>query len=189
MLGGDGSHSAPERKFTPIEQALVRRLMDDALDDLRYSFGNLLASNIAVESLQYNSQFAQAAATNELMIVAAFTISVGTNEATATLALPADTLLAQLGDANPTSTLAQAEGFMRSQLTRVPVDVSIRLSPATVRPRDVLELAVGDLIPLPHPQHRPLDVTVEGQPIARAALGSNGSRLACVVVETQENAG
>jgi len=48
----------------------------------------------------------------------------------------------------------------------------------------VLNLAVGDILPIPHPQHRPLEVAVEGTPLARAAVGANGSRLACVVVGT-----
>jgi flagellar motor switch protein FliM len=42
------------------------------------------------------------------------------------------------------------------------------------------------MLRIPHPQHRPLDVMVDGQPLARAAVGANGSRLACVVVTTEE---
>jgi flagellar motor switch protein FliM len=38
---------------------------------------------------------------------------------------------------------------------------------------------------IPHPQHRPFDVTVDGQPLATAAIGANGARLACVVVTTE----
>ena len=39
MLGAAKPASSPERTFTPIEQALVRRLMDDALDDLLSRMG------------------------------------------------------------------------------------------------------------------------------------------------------
>lgn len=186
MLGGNGLQQAPERKFTQIEQALVRRLMDDALEDLRYSLGTLLVTSISVESIQYNSQFAQAAATTDLMIVASFTVRVGENTSAATLAIPAEVLLPQLGEANPTSTVANAKELMRAQLARVPVEVALRLVPASVKPSVILNLAVGDVLPLPHPQHRPLDVTVHGHRLAHAAVGSNGPRLACVVVDTEE---
>ena len=71
-----------------------------------YSLGSLLGTSISVDSIQYNSQFAQAAATTELMIVASFTVRVGENTATATVAIPADAVLPQLGETNPTITSA-----------------------------------------------------------------------------------
>lgn len=188
MLGGAQTitTSLPERKFTPIEQALVRRLMDDALEDLRYSLGSLLVATISVGGFQYNSQFAQAAAKSDLMIVASFEIRVGEATAPATLAIPAEVLLPQLGEANPTSTTANARELIDSQLAAVPVDVALQLLPAQVLPSAILRLAVGDVLSLPHPEHRPLDVTVGGIPVGRAAVGANGSRLAGIIVTTEE---
>ncbi|MHA6669640.1 flagellar motor switch protein FliM [Homoserinimonas sp. A447] len=186
MLGGATGPTPPERKFTLIEQALVRRLMEDALEDLRYSLGQMLVNPISLDAIQYNSQFAQAAATGDLMIVSTYTVRVGDNTTKATLAIPADLLLAQLGEANPTVTADNARELVTAQLSRAPVEVSLRLNSATVSPARILDLAVGDVLHLPHPQHRPLDVAVEGQALAHAAVGSNGSRLACVIVNTEE---
>jgi flagellar motor switch protein FliM len=186
MLGGNGAINAPDRKFTQIEYALVRGLIDDALEDLRYSLGSLLVTPISVEGIQYNSQFAQAAATQDLMIVASFAIRVGDITSDATLAIPAEVLLPQLGEANPTSPTVGARELVENQLAHVPVEVSLRLAPARVRPADILNLAVGDVLPLPHPQHRPLDVAVGGHRLGCAAVGANGTRLACGVVNTEE---
>ena len=186
MLGGNGSQPAPERKFTQIEHSLVRRLMEDALEDLRYSLGTLMEPAISLESIQHNSQFAQAAATTDLMIVASFSIRVGEDAADATIAMPAEVLLSGLGAANPTMSAENSKEMLVEQLSYVPVDVSLSLTPASVRPSTVLNLAVGDLVPLPHPTHRPLDITVEGRALAQAAAGANGARLAAVIVNTQE---
>ncbi|MET4782762.1 flagellar motor switch protein FliM [Glaciihabitans sp. UYNi722] len=186
MLGSNHAQVTPERKFTQIEQALVRRLFDDALEDLRYSLGALLVKTISVDAIQYNSQFAQAAATSDLMIVSSFGIRVGDSTTTATLALPAEVILPQLGESNPTSTITNAKQLVTAQIGWVPVEVSLQLAPAYVKPSKILGLAVGDVLHIPHPQNRPLDVTVDGQPLARAAVGSNGSRLACVIVTTEE---
>ena len=186
MLGGNGGQLAPERKFTEIEQALLRQLMAEALEDLRYSLGALLVASIGVDAIQYNSQFAQAAATSDLMIVATFTIRVGESTSAATVALPAEALMPQLGEANPTSTTGNARELMRAQLAGVPVDVSLRLPPFQVLPSRILDLAVGDVLAVQHPQHRPLDLAVDGQPLARAAVGANGSRLACIVIDNEE---
>jgi flagellar motor switch protein FliM len=185
MLGGHGASVSEERKFTQVEQALIRRLMDDALEDLRYSLGGLLQNSIRMDSFQYNSQFAQAAATNDLMIVATFDIRVGDGVAPATVAIPAEALLPQLGDANPTRTTAEAKELMEVQMAWAPVELALRLAVAKVMPSDILNLAVGDVLPIPHPQHRPLELAVDGRLMGHAAVGANGSRLACVVVGTE----
>lgn len=184
MLGSTFSQVAPERKFTAIEQALVRRLFDDALDDLRYSLGSLLVAPIEIDAIQYNSQFAQAAATADLMIVASFAIVVGDSSTAATLALPADVLLRQLGESTRANTAVETTELLGAQLGWVPVDVGLQLIPANVSPATILGLTVGDLIRLPHPQHRPFDITVDGQRIGRAAIGANGARLAAVVIDS-----
>jgi flagellar motor switch protein FliM len=186
MLGGTGIPAPPERPFTQIEQALVRRLMEDALEDLRYSLGALLVLPIAVSTIQYNSQFAQAAATSDLMIVASFVIRVGDKTTAATLALPAEALLPQLGEPGPAVPSTPSADLLRAQLGWVPVDVSVRLSNASVLPNAILALAVGDVLPLPHPTHRPLDLVVDGRTLARAAVGSTGSRLACIIIDTED---
>ncbi|RZU65525.1 flagellar motor switch protein FliM [Microterricola gilva] len=188
MLGGTGETQMPERVFTQIEQALVRRLMDDALEDLRYSLGALLTNDISIDGIQYNSQFAQAAPTSELMIVASFDVRVGDHRSRATVAIPAAVILPQLGESNPTSPVENARGLIEAQLGTVPIDVVLRLAPAPVLPGTVLGLTIGDVIPLPHSQHRPLDLVVDGHELADAAVGINGSRLACVVVSTKETA-
>ncbi|WIE56049.1 MULTISPECIES: flagellar motor switch protein FliM [unclassified Curtobacterium] len=184
MLGAARPLPAPERTFTPIEQALVRKLVEDALDDLRYSLGTLLVQPIGVGSFQWNSQFAQAATKSDLMLVASFDIRVGERIAPATLAIPLEVVLPQLGESNPTVTTADPRELLDAQIANVPVGVSLQLAPAVVRPAVVLGLAVGDVVPLPHPQHRPLTLTVDGEPIGTAAVGANGSRLAGVVVAT-----
>ncbi|BBE21625.1 flagellar motor switch protein FliM [Arthrobacter sp. MN05-02] len=187
MLGGHGTVPPGERKFTQIEQALIRRLMDDALEGLHYSLGSVLTQQLGIDSIQYNSQFAQAASTTELMIVGTFEIRVGERSCPATVAIPAQLLLAQLGDANPTATGEDARELIEQQVTHVPVDVAVQLAALPVLPSRILDLAVGDVLKLPHPQHRPFELAVNGQRLGEAALGQNGSRLACVVVTTEEN--
>ncbi|WP_395821865.1 flagellar motor switch protein FliM [Curtobacterium flaccumfaciens] len=183
-LGASKPLPTPDRTFTPIEQALVRKIVEDALDDLRYSFGGLLAQDVTVGRFQFNSQFAQAAQKGDLMIVASFSIRVGDRIAPGTLALPAEAVLPQLGEAAAHVSPADARAQLDAQLESVPVGVSLRFAPAAVLPTQVLRLAVGDVLPLPHPQHRPLTIAVDGEPVGTAAVGANGSRLAGIVVTT-----
>lgn len=186
MMGGHGGQATPDRPFTPIEQGLVKHLMEDALEDLPYSFGALLTAPVALESIQYNSQFAQAAAPGSLMIVADFTVQIGELTAAATMAFPAESLLPQMGAASQAKDAVSAKELVREQVMDTPLQVSMQLETAMVRPADVLNLAVGDILPLPHPKHRPFNITVDGTRLATATGGTNGSRLAAYIVTTEE---
>ncbi|MEL4080352.1 MULTISPECIES: flagellar motor switch protein FliM [Arthrobacter] len=187
MLGGHSDKAGLERKFTPLEYALVKSLVGDGLEVLSYSLGGLLPGTARVEAIQYNSQFAQAAATTDLMVVVAFTVRVGESASAATLAIPADALLPQLGAVNPMASSANAAELVRAQLARVPLDVAVRLEPAAVTPAQVLNLKVGDTIALPHPEHHPFHVAVGGKNLAQAMVVRKGSRVAARIVITEEN--
>jgi flagellar motor switch protein FliM len=186
MLGGVISGPILGRKFTPIEHALVVRLIEEALEDLRYSFGSMLAEVPVIEDIHFNSQFAQAAAMQTLMIVAVFTVQVGERSWRATIALPAAGLLDQLGNSNPLSDAAAAPAQLRAQVAEIPVEVALALAPVCVTPKAILNLAVGDVLTLPHPITRPFDLTVEGKPVARATGVTHGSRKAGQIVTTEE---
>ncbi len=186
MLGGDGSHEEPERPFTQIEQALLRKLVEDLIDDLRYCLNGLLEGDIQMSSVASNSQFAQAAAPAELMVIASFTVQTAERVARATLAFPSEVLLRRLGDANPVIRDGEARPLLERQIAEVPVDLTLNLTPFEVTTKDILQLEVGQLIKLTHPTDRPMLVAVDGQPVGSAALGKAGTRLACTITDTKE---
>lgn len=188
MVGGSLSAPVPNRKFTHIEHSLVEQFMQDALEDLDYSFGSLLSAPPTVHDILFNSQFAQAAATDTLMIVAKLIVTVGDTTWDTSIALPADPLLDQLGTSNPMSSPADAPGQLRCHLAGTPVDVEMALAPVPVLPGAILNLAVGDVLPLRHPTGRPFDLTVAGRPVARAVGVTHGTRQAGQVVSIEESA-
>lgn len=187
MLGGSKPTALPDRTFSPIEHALIQGLMNDALVDLQYSLGPLLTPSIRVDAIQYNAQFAQAAPTAELMIVARFSVRVGEEATDASVALPARVLLEQLGETNPTVPVENVKQLLHAQVAQVPVEVTARLATAPVTPGTVLGMRVGDVVTLPHPAGRPIHVFAGGQLVASAAVGASGSRLAVVVTTSEEN--
>ncbi len=185
MLGGNSDKAGLERKLTPIEQALVKALVEEALDVLAYSLGPLLPQEARVESIHYNSQFAQAAATADLMVVVTCGLQVGETTSAVTFAIPADTLLPQLGAVNPVASSHDAVELVRQQIAQVPVEVTVALAPLAVTPEQVLTLAVGDTLALPHHSREPFRVTVGGQDLARAMIVRAGSRVAARIVSVQ----
>lgn len=196
LLGGSGRGDEREgRELTEIELTLLRDLLRPALGDLSYAFAALLPLDVTVRAVQYNPQFVQAVGASESVLVASFTVRSGEREDTATFMVPAELLLAALRNADGSDARsvderrAQAASVidLEAAVQRVPVEVSVRFSPVTVHPREVINLAVGDVLPLSHPSTKPLDVVVDGVVLAHAAAGNNGARLACMVVTVEEN--
>lgn len=187
MLGGAGVRAIPERQFSPVEQAVIARTIEDALEILRYCLGDMFPQSVRLAAIHYVSQTAQAAATNDAMVVAHLAVEVGDELTRLTFAIPASAMLdradpGQEGDNGPSPA-----DLLKSQLEGVPVRVALQFQPTTVRPDVVLSLTEGDVIRIAHSKNRPLDFTVEGQVMARAAVGASGSQLACVIVDTQES--
>ncbi|HEY0187075.1 MAG TPA: FliM/FliN family flagellar motor switch protein [Cellulomonas sp.] len=195
LLGGPGTGDVRDtRELTEIELTLVRSVMQAALGDLGYAFSALTPLDVTMRSVQYNPQFVQAAPASDSVLVATFTLRVGEREDIATVMFPAELLLGAVRQADGTSGRSQEDQRAHELAVRdlevaveeVPVEVAVRFAPVVVRPRDVVELDIGDVIPLSHPSSRPLDVVVDGVVLARAAAGNNGSRLACMVVTIEE---
>ncbi len=183
MVGGRATTASEDRTFTPIEQALIRSLIVDAIDHLAGALDGLLPSGITVSGIQYSSQFAQVAASGEPVIVARFSMRMAGRTVPTSVMLPAS-ILAGFTVRATDSERSAAPGLVRRQVEVAPVEVALRLAPRSVLPREVLDLSVGDIIAFPHSADRPMVLTVGDQTVATAAVGSAGARLACVVTTT-----
>lgn len=180
MVGGRPAGAPEDRTFTPLEQALLHSLIVDALDHLAAALDGLLPRGATVVGIQYSPQFAQVAASAEPVIVTRLSMRVGGRTVPASIMLPASVLAGFTVRSSPTDR-AVAPGLVRRQVEESPVDVTLRLAPRAVLPREVLELSVGDIVSFPHSADRPLVLSVGDQTLAHAAVGSAGARLACVV--------
>ncbi len=196
MLGGPGLPVPnPDRELTEIEWELLRDLLHYALRDLRYAFSTVLPLDVTVRTVQYNPQFAQVVSATDVVIVATFQVTVGEHTFPATFMIQAELLLAALrdGDAPDRRTVDEvrahemAVGLLTAQVHEVPVPVSVRFDERQARAADLDALEVGDVLPLFHRSDAPLGVVVGDVVVARAAIGSHGTRLAALVVASEEN--
>jgi len=184
MLGGDATRTLETRSLTPIEFALLRALMDETLGHLRGSLGGLLSERLAVTAVQYNAAFAQIVSAQELVVVARFSMRLADHTESASIALPAAVLLERLTDTTSAPHAAPDPDVVRHHVEETPVELTLRLATRAVLPGEVLELAVGDVLTLPHGEDRPLDLAIGDHVVAAAAVGANGARLACVITSS-----
>lgn len=185
MLGGSGRGDIAERPFSPIEEALVTKVVGGALATMAYSVGAGFPQNLKVDRFEYTPQAAKAAGPLDPTVVASLEVTVDDRTSLVTVALPADALATDTGTA-PHPGQDEPHDLMLAHLADVPVRLALQFQPTRVRPEVVLALAEGDLIRISHSKNRPLNLAVEGQVMAKAAVGASGSQLACVIVDTQE---
>jgi flagellar motor switch protein FliM len=191
MLGGSGRAEQPNRPMTAMETAITNHLLSRLLDEFAASFAPITEIQPALNGFEYNPQLAQAASGSDTVMVATFSMGVGTREGEATLVLPFSSFAQALNNAaspqlseTALAKRKRAAEALTARLNLVPVDVSVRFAPLTVSSADLLSLAVGDVLLLRHPPDAPLEVTTNDVTFAYAIASNHRRRLAAAIVPT-----
>ena len=186
MMGGRSTSLPEARTFTPIELALVRHLMDGTFEHLSASLGSLLPGEASFGAVHYNPQYMQVISASAAVIVARYAMRLGDTETTATVMLPASAVVDTLAETRDDAGAAHSAGQTLDQVRSTPLEVTLRLAPLTIGAGEVLDLAPGDLLRLPHAEIKPFELVAGSTPIARATPGARGSRLACTITAIHE---
>jgi flagellar motor switch protein FliM len=193
LLGGTGEGEQPSRALTDIEAVLMRELVQRVLKELDYSFESLVRTTTSIVQLESNPQFAQVAAASDMVVVATYDVRIGSKESTASLCIPFAALAPILEHVSGNALFADRKGAdpeesaraVAARLTGVPVDVSVRFDAVTLTSTEILDLQLGDVLPLRHPVSSPLSVVAAGRTCAAAVPGSKGRRLAFMIVQPE----
>ncbi len=191
LLGGPGG-SQPQRPLSEIETPLLHGLIERTLGELRFAFETIVTLKPELITIEYNPQFAQAGATSDAIIVASFDMRVGSEECVATICLPFGSIFPKLQGDSSATVLTESQRRARELAYRnvaaglegAPLEVSVRFQPVMMQPADLIGLRPGDVVPLAHPTSVPLAVTTADITFAHAVPGSQGTRLACLVVKS-----
>lgn len=186
MMGGRSSSAPDARTFTPIELALIRNLMEGTLDHLAASLGSMLPGVPTFSAVHYNPQYMQVISGSAAVIVARYTMRLGDVETTATVMLPASTVVDRLAASSDGTDAGHTADQTVDQVRSTPLEVTLRLAAITIGAGEVLNLAPGDLLRLPHPETKPYELVAGQTLIGHATPGSRGSRLTCMITTTHE---
>lgn len=194
-LGGAGGDQ-PHRTLTDIELSLTLRMCEKALEATRYSFAAFLPDELAIEATKQDPQLLGVGRASDMIMIAEFTMSLGEEEFPIEFMMPLGPLQERLEKATAPDDTLSAEEIRRSQaaaealkhaLPTVPVEVALRLSPIRVEPEVVMELSVGDLLPISHGRSKPLEIAAENNIVAHGVPTRVGKRRACLVTHLEEN--
>lgn len=187
MLGGSGVGAAPNRAMTEIELNVVDAIAKVLLKTLADTWRPMAKVQLRVTGRETRPQMLQVSDSNEVMILLVFDVRVGENRGAMHLCFPAAALepIVQAmasGNQRARESNAQAEQWLRKNLSRVPLSVSAQLE-TTLPARDLVLLQPGQILELPHAAGRHVDVHIGGRTRFRGQLTIQGNSMAGVVVE------
>jgi flagellar motor switch protein FliM len=198
LLGGTRDDSdSPVRPLTEIESNLMRSLVDRALRELEYAYETLVHVEVEVVQQEFNPQFAQIAAPSDMVVLMSLDTRIGDKHGTSTICIPYATMQPVLDGLASQSLFLDHRGHdpvvWRQQLANalegVDVELCVRFDSVALTSAEIVDMQVGDIVPLNHPVDQPVTITVDDVRCYRGVTGRQGKRLACVVVDAVEESG
>jgi flagellar motor switch protein FliM len=193
ICGGPARRDQPSRRLSEVEISLLGEVTDVILGELDAAFAPVVSFTSAVTRWEDEPQLLKVVPPGCPMIVVSPVFRFDETEGALDICIPFATLEAALddfADATPTDGAADPDSSsaVASTLLATTVDVSVRFQPLTLTPGEILGLSVGDVVALRHPAHDPLTLSVSDIPLLAGVPGRRGRRLACRIVEMdQEN--
>ncbi|MEM1069633.1 MAG: flagellar motor switch protein FliM, partial [Planctomycetota bacterium] len=181
MLGGDPDpNETIRRPLTEIENRLIGRVVEQFLAQLKVSWENIAALELAIESVESNPQLVQIVPPNEVVILIGFEVLLGKNRGMLNLCIPFNTIesfnakLSRNGWVGYSKARPNDETRRRitTSVDAAPVDVVVTLARSKIRTADLLDLSVGDIITTEKETNEPLELSVQEVPKFNARAGA-----------------
>jgi flagellar motor switch protein FliM len=177
LFGGDGRfHTRVEgRDFTQTEHRIIQRVLNIVFESYSKSWEPIYPIEFEFIRSEMNTQFANIATPNEVVVSVTFTIELGQVSGEMHFCIPYS-MIEPIKDLLTSS--LQAENLevdkrwirlMRQQIQLAEVEIVADLGTAQVSLGDIVNMKVGDVIPLDIP--KTVEAKVDGIPVMECAYG------------------
>jgi len=174
LLGGSGEVEAEARTITPIEQAVVRGIVEHSLSDLSNAWKSIADLNFRYQRLEMEADFVQVAPASEIVIVISFDVIIGPSTFMMNLCFPTfalEDILAKLNRQQINSNtmrhtpakMRENADIIKQQMSTTYLPVMAELGKAYISAQELLELKPGDVIKLKKKINDEIDVSIAGK--------------------------
>jgi flagellar motor switch protein FliM len=169
FFGGAGSQPKVEgRDFTPIEQAIVERVVKIALANMEESWKPVHEVHVEMVRTEVNPQFAAIVPPSDVVIVVTFEVELENAIGSLIVCLPYATMEPIRSKLHASFQSERLEvdhvwiNRFKERLMETPVEMVVRLGRTTISGRQLLYLHEGDIILLDTDEDELLEAEVEG---------------------------
>ncbi|HML60873.1 MULTISPECIES: flagellar motor switch protein FliM [Solidesulfovibrio] len=193
FFGGAGSQPKIEgRDFTPIEQAIINRVVRIALENMEESWQPVHEVHIELVRSEVNPQFAAIVPPSDVVIVVTFEVELENAIGSLIVCLPYATIepiRTKLYASFQTERLEVDHAWIarfKERLMETPVEMLVRFGRSQITGRQLLSLKPGDIIMLDNDVDDLLDAEIQGVRKFRGIPGLVKSNKAFQIVKEEE---
>jgi flagellar motor switch protein FliM len=184
FFGGDGRYHAKieGREFTPTERRIIQMLLKIVFEDYKEAWSPVMDVSFEYLDSEVNPSMANIVSPTEVVVISSFHIELDGGGGDFHIALPYSMLepIRELLDAGVQSDKEDTDmrwsKALRDEIMDVPVELSTKLLEVDLPLQQIMDLKVGDIIPVEMPDT--LTVLVEDLPTFRAKLGRSRENIA-----------
>jgi flagellar motor switch protein FliM len=184
LFGGDGRllPAAEGRDFTQTEQRIIQRLLNLVFDSYGKSWHPVYPIEFEYVRAETNTQFANVATPNEVVVATTFEVNFGTIVGEMHICIPYS-ILEPIRDLLSSSMQGEAlevdkrwVGRLSKQVQSAEVTMLVDLAHVHVTLDQILNMQVGDVIPLDIPEF--VTASVDSVPVMECRYGISNGRYA-----------
>ena len=171
FFGGTGTQPKVEgRDFTPIEQAIVKKVVLTSLEELEDAWKPVHDIKIEYQRTEINPQFASIIPPSDVVVVVSFEVELENAIGNLILALPYATIepiRSKLYASYQSERLEIDQAWLnrlKDRLLQTPLELLVSLGSTEITPRQLLNLEEGDILLFDNDTEEPLLAEVEGIP-------------------------
>ncbi|HBF50760.1 flagellar motor switch protein FliM [Massilia sp. IC2-278] len=193
LFGGDGRfHTRVEgRDFTQTEQRIILRILDIVFEAYGKSWEPVYPIEFEYIRSEMNTQFANIATPNEVVVSSTFTIELGPVSGQIHFCMPYS-MIEPIRDALTSSIQGEALEvdkrwirLMTQQIQVAEVELVAELGHGKANFDDILNMKIGDVIPISVPET--IQATVDGVPVMECTYGVANGQYALKVEKLLAN--
>ncbi|MEN6413183.1 MAG: flagellar motor switch protein FliM [Veillonellales bacterium] len=157
LFGGPGLPPAKARSLTDIEEAIVRRVINRALDSFTEAWKQVVAIEPHLEAIETNPQFTQIVPPNDMVVIITLQAKIGQAEGLINICIPYFVLEPIMPKLTTTfwvassvakQSLPEHVSAIQKKLEQALIPLNVELGRVNVTVHELLDLSVGDVLSL-----------------------------------------
>lgn len=187
FFGGGGKESKIEgREFTPTEQRIVERVVQQIFDDMKEAWQSVYEINPEFIEAEINPSMVNAIPGNEVVVVSHFHVDLEGGGGDIHITMP-NLLIDPIRDILDAGNKGEADAAdpnwaraLQNDIADANVEVNCTLVEKEIPLRDIIDLEAGDVITIDMPEE--FVMTANGTPVFHTKLGVSRGNLALQVI-------
>ncbi|MBQ3443384.1 MAG: flagellar motor switch protein FliM [Selenomonadaceae bacterium] len=157
VFGGDGTTAIKSRVLTEIEDAVMRRFVNSAMERFKESWSNVTPMNPILEATESNPQFTQIVPPNDMVVIITMNTKLGEVEGFMNICIPYLVLEPIMSKLTTTFWVAASAAkddksgyaeIIRKKLNKTKVPFVVEVGRVQITIREFLTLGFGDVLQL-----------------------------------------